>query len=382
MGTCIEGLTGDVSGLRCQLSDAYTRLNVANCKLEAAKAVFNTPKSSRPSGDVSNGTLVGAQLFGESTGNATPHGVELASHQSPPSHQLPQSSSHQLPMSPTLPQRLVPQTVETLPAAHLSPQLQPTLKHPPLESQPTAPPSRGLSLMGDKEPQSHQVTEVQMAPPARNIAFGHEAMVTVEKKGNKGERLMDVLIRFSNETRFLSEDNLLAVDVPKEWMRNKRMLMNCLELIDYEICRSSSAEDRNHLRRLITNEGGHDSYTVRTAAHALETVCWNKIFAFEGVEQIPTNTPKQKKITGLGVRIRNYRKRIHDATGKVGKAHSTGFMDLTELEVLEKSVEENLAEKKRKSELKQRKASSISRNLLSVYYHTNFFTFRSIPRVM
>jgi len=140
MGTRIEGLTGDVSGLMCQLSDAYTILKVANCKLEAAKAVFNTPKSSRPSGDVSNGTLVGAQLFGESTGNATPHGVELASHQSPPSHQLPQSSSHQRPMSPTLPQRHVPQTVETLPAAHLSPQLQPTLKHPPLESQPTAPP--------------------------------------------------------------------------------------------------------------------------------------------------------------------------------------------------------------------------------------------------
>jgi len=39
--------------------------------------------------------------------------------------------------------------------------------------------------MGDQEPQLHQATEVQMAPPARHIAFGHEAMVAVEKKGNK-----------------------------------------------------------------------------------------------------------------------------------------------------------------------------------------------------
>ena len=66
-------------------------------------------------------------------------------------------------------------------------------------------------------------------------------------------------------------------------------------------------------------------------------------------------------------------KRIYDANGKVGKAHLTGFMDLTELEVLDKSLEENLAEKKRKSELKRSKASSISCDVLSVYYHTNFF---------
>ena len=105
-----------------------------------------------------------------------------------------------------------------------------------------------------------------MAPPAWHIAFGHEAMVAVEKKGNKGEQLIDLLIQFSNKKRFLSEDNLLSVDVPLEWINNKQMLMNCLELIDYEICRSS-AEARNNVRRLMTNEGGYDFDAVRTAAH-------------------------------------------------------------------------------------------------------------------
>jgi len=80
---------------------------------------------------------------------------------------------------------------------------------------------------------------------------------------------MDLLIRFSNEKRFLSEDNMSSVDVPLEWIKNKQMLMNCLELIDYEICRSASAEATNNVRRLMTNEGGYDSDAVRTAAQVI-----------------------------------------------------------------------------------------------------------------
>ena len=121
---------------------------------------------------------------------------------------------------------------------------------------------------------------------------------------------------------------------PQRWQRNKVMLFCCLEMVEF-------AGEGSDIE--ILENGKTDREIIKAAAYRLETAAHSKLLEFEG-SSIDINEkskkPKSTKVTGLGARIKDYKKRIWEAKGTEGK-FSSGDVSIIALDEVKELEEQH-----------------------------------------
>ena len=162
-------------------------------------------------------------------------------------------------------------------------------------------------------------SQVVVPPPVRsrtvaltytNAAYG----IAEGEQGNMKEFLRDVLTEMSlhgmiDRSALNSNSKYLM-----RWQRNKTLLFRCLELVAF----AGDESDIEILEKGMTETRA----TVKDAAYRLETAAHAKLLEFED-SSIEINDrskrPKKTFTTGMGKRVKEYKKRVWAARGNVGK---------------------------------------------------------------
>ena len=114
--------------------------------------------------------------------------------------------------------------------------------------------------------------------------------------------------------------------------KNQALYKYCLEL-------AQRVGQPNHFEVLANRERRYSTMAVFAAASDLEQACVDKLFEFEGTTEAEDKLkrkPKQRNVTGMGKRIRTYKKRIKDARRLPGSGcDGVHLMELAALEQLE-----------------------------------------------
>ena len=162
-------------------------------------------------------------------------------------------------------------------------------------------------------------SQVVAPPPARSrtvaLTYNNAAYGNAEgEQGNMKEFLRDVLTEMSlhgmiDRSALNSNSKYLT-----RWQRNKTLLFRCLELVAF-------AGDESDIE-ILENGMTETRTTVKDAAYRLETAAHAKLLEFED-SSIEINDrskrPKKTFTTGMGKRVKEYKKRVWAARGNVGK---------------------------------------------------------------
>lgn len=178
-------------------------------------------------------------------------------------------------------------------------------------------------------------------PYPTELQYGHDAQVASEKsgQGNKGERVFGIFLALATDGK-ITQSDLTKVgkdDMPLQYRRNRQLVMNCLEMTELAL-EGKGEEGRSDIETLVQSDA--QSLEATNAALRLETACWDKLFECEETE--PALHPRKKKnITGVGDRVKIYKKKIHDIKSKLKLQHANKpcdekLIDIKELKQLEK----------------------------------------------
>ena len=134
------------------------------------------------------------------------------------------------------------------------------------------------------------------------------------EQGNMREFLRDVLTKMSLHGMINRSTMNSNSKYPTRWQRNKAVLFCCLELVAF-------AGDESDIEK-VENGKTETRATVKDAAYRLETAAHTKLLEFED-SSIDINErskrPKKTLTTGMGNRVKEYKKRVWAASGNVGK---------------------------------------------------------------
>jgi hypothetical protein len=167
---------------------------------------------------------------------------------------------------------------------------------------------------------------ISAAVAAMPLSYNNDAYSNAEVKGNSGERFGQVLKEMAAVGSLSFSDNKFrATSIPMRFNANKSFLHNCIEL-------AGIAADKHDLRMLASKKDNNNQpineTAIQTIAMRIERATQNKMLEFEGSsEQInkKEKKPKTAFVTGLGTRIRRYKKRCWEAGGQQGKPYKTRF---------------------------------------------------------
>ena len=185
----------------------------------------------------------------------------------------------------------------------------------------------------------------------RDLEYSHRARDTSTKKGNKDERLYHVLIAMSMDSQFNDENNLAQFNCPVDWVRNKQLLKNCLEMIGVSIDMLPTEDAAIGQPDLPMNKvGGRtavkilfdgltndvDMSKIKNAAFHLEDIMFKALLVVEGVQERDKRRINRLKrnVIGLGGRVKKYRDSIHEKSGNHGQAKLTPLIPKAEYDKL------------------------------------------------
>jgi hypothetical protein len=168
-----------------------------------------------------------------------------------------------------------------------------------------------------------------------SLSYGYDARLAAEEKGNKGDRLMNVLrLAELGKIEQLNMATLSKSDLPHEFRENSQLLINCLEMTEFAL-RGVSRSDVDILYNYTP--ASPKGPKVNDAASCLETLCADKLFECE--ERNARDHPRLKKtFVALGTHIRKYKSDIHDLKAAASKSHLEPLISIEEYKELQPSA--------------------------------------------
>ena len=171
-----------------------------------------------------------------------------------------------------------------------------------------------------------------ISKPPRPLKYGYAAdqVATGASQSMKNIKFADVLVQLAQRGQF--RISALLARVSTKTYPEQHFVVSCLELADFEGIENEKV--RNDIALLRQAKRDTDKVELDNIAHSIVTACQLQL-----ILMVPKNTTRKLEptITGMGKRVKDYKKRIRAAQKSKLKLSEIKIISLEKLERLEKA---------------------------------------------